>query len=288
MNGPGAGSGEHRAGSGEHRAGSRERGAGSAEEFPVTFQPGDKRVFVLGGTRLQEAAIAAGLVLDAPCGGEGTCGKCRVVVSEGASQATPEEQRLLSAEELHAGCRLACQTIVQGPTGALVPATSLVDRPYQILVESDSATSTDGSPVISKHYLELPAPARDDDAADLERIERCLGPLEIDSPLLRELPRQLRAAHFQGTAVLDQRRLIDFEPDNTEWESYGVAIDLGTTTLVAALLDLATGREVRVAARLNPQTRFGDDVLSRINLARTTSRGGLSRPPPSPETMRPA
>lgn len=292
-------------------AGSTERGARSGEplaaaveEFPVTFQPGDRQVFVLAGTRLQEAAITAGFVLDAPCGGEGTCGKCRVVVSEGANPATPEEENLLSAEELQAGCRLACQTNVTGPTSILVPATSLVDRPYQILVESGAdhasaaSVAADGSPVILKHYVELPAPSRDDDVADLERIERCLGPLDVDYSLLRELPQQVRAARFQGTVVLEQRsdvggrrseirhptsdlrpltsglrRLIDFEPDNTTWESYGVAIDLGTTTLVAALLDLATGREVRVAARLNPQTRFGDDVLSRINLARTTPDG---------------
>ncbi len=104
-----------------------------------------------------------------------------------------------------------------------------------------------------------------------------LSPLNLRSTfelsLLRELPQQMRAANFQGTAVLDQWRLIDFEPGNTEWDSYGVAIDVGTTTLVAALLDLASGREIRIAARVNPQTRFGDDVLSRINLARTKPDG---------------
>ncbi len=73
--------------------------------------------------------------------------------------------------------------------------------------------------------------------------------------------------------MLDDDRLIDFEPGNTEWDSFGIAVDLGTTTLVAALLDLATGRQVRIAARLNPQTRFGDDVLTRILMARTSSDG---------------
>ena len=106
------------------------------EEYPVTFQPGDKKVYVLAGTRLQEAATAADLVLDAPCGGEGTCGKCRVVVSEGAAPPTAEERNALTDEELHAGCRLACQATVGGPMSVLVPATSLVDRPYQILVHS--------------------------------------------------------------------------------------------------------------------------------------------------------
>ena len=97
--------------------------------------------------------------------------------------------------------------------------------------------------------------------------------LQADLGLVRKLPRRLRDAHFQGTAVLDGNRLIDFEPGNTVWDSYGVAVDLGTTTLVAALLDLATGRQVRIVSRLNPQTRFGDDVLTRILMARTSSAG---------------
>ena len=130
----------------------------------------------------------------------------------------------------------------------------------------------------------LPPPARGDDLPDLARLQRCLGRGErggekepslpqADLGMVRELPGRLREGHFQGTAVLDRDRLIDFEPGNTEWDSFGVAIDLGTTTLVAALLDLATGRQIRVASRLNPQTRFGDDVLSRILLARTRPDG---------------
>ena len=115
------------------------------EEFPVTFQPGDKKVYVLAGTRLQEAATAADLVLDAPCGGEGTCGKCRVIVSEGAAPPTAEERNLLTEEELHAGCRLACQATVGGPMSVLVPGTSLVDRPHQILVHSEETVEADGA-----------------------------------------------------------------------------------------------------------------------------------------------
>jgi uncharacterized 2Fe-2S/4Fe-4S cluster protein (DUF4445 family) len=243
------------------------------EEFPVAFQPGDKQVYVLAGTRLQEAATQADLVLDAPCGGEGTCGKCRVLVHAGAAPPTAEERKALSEEELHAGCRLACQATVNGPMSVLVPASSLVDRPYQILVHSQTAVAAEGAAAITKRYVELPPPDRGDDMPDLARLQRQLGPLEADLGLVRELPCRLREAHFQGTAVLDDNRLLDFEPGNTEWDSFGVAIDLGTTTLVAALLDLATGRQVRIASRLNPQTRFGDDVLTRILLARNRLDG---------------
>ena len=249
------------------------------DEFLVTFQPGDKQVYVLAGTRLQEAATAADLVLDAPCGGEGTCGKCRVIVSAGAAPPTAEEGNMLTAEELHAGCRLACQATVCGPMTVLVPGASLADRPHQILVQSEETVKADGAPAIRKRYLELPLPDRSDDMPDLARLQRRLGPSTMstrcpaDLSLIRELPRRLRDANFQGTAVLDDNRLIDFEPGNTEWDSFGIAVDLGTTTLVAALLDLATGRQVRVASRLNPQIRFGDDVLTRILMARTKSDG---------------
>ena len=249
------------------------------EEFLVTFQPGDKQVYVLAGTRLQEAATAAGLVLDAPCGGEGTCGKCRVIVSQGAAPPTTEERKALSQEELHAGCRLACQATVNGPMSVLVPATSLVDRPYQILTRSQTPVAAEAACTQGggdrQTLCRVPPPDRGDDLPDLARLQRCLGPLQADLGMVRELPRRLREAHFQGTAVLDRDRLIDFEPGNTEWDSFGVAIDLGTTTLVAALLDLATGRQVRIASRLNPQTRFGDDVLTRILMAR---REALSAP----------
>ena len=105
---------------------------------------------------------------------------------------------------------------------------------------------------------------RGSDESDLARVARFAGPAAADLDLLRQLPHRLREADFRGTAVLADGRLIDFEPGNTENETYAVAMDIGTTTLAAALVDLTSGREVAVAARLNPQTAFGDDVLSRI------------------------
>jgi uncharacterized 2Fe-2S/4Fe-4S cluster protein (DUF4445 family) len=241
--------------------------------IPVTFRPGDKTVHVLPGTRLAEAAAEAGLVLEVPCGGEGKCGKCRVVVFEGAGEPTAVEAGVFSAEELRAGCRLACRTIIDRPMAADVPQPSLVGAQHRILVESSSAAAAGGNPVVAKRYVELPAPARGDDQPDLVRLEKALGPLDADLDLLGELPRRLRETDFRGTAVTCGGRLLDFEPGNTEWEAYGVAADVGTTTLVAALVDLATGRQTAVVARLNPQTRFGDDVLARILHVRQRPEG---------------
>ena len=105
--------------------------------------------------------------------------------------------------------------------------------------------------------------------ADMVRLQRALtplgaGPLEISLELLRKMPGRLRETGFRGTAVLCDGHLIDFEPGNTEAEQFAVALDVGTTTLVGVLLDLNTGQQRAVCSRLNPQTRFGDDVLSRI------------------------
>jgi uncharacterized 2Fe-2S/4Fe-4S cluster protein (DUF4445 family) len=127
-----------------------------------------------------------------------------------------------------------------------------------------------GDPPVRKCYFELRPPTRGDDQPDMLRLERALKAegLEIDLPLLRELPARLRQHDFRGTAVLLNHRLLDVEPGHTEADAFAVAFDIGTTTLVAVLLDLATGSEWAVDARLNPQTRFGDDVLSRILHAR--------------------
>jgi uncharacterized 2Fe-2S/4Fe-4S cluster protein (DUF4445 family) len=229
-------------------------------------------VHVLPGTRLVEAAAEAGLLLEVPCGGEGKCGKCRVQVFQGADEPVAVEARLFSTEELAAGWRLACQTAVEVPMVVEVPQASLVGSGHQILVASSSAGGAEGAvqgmaegeAAVRKRYVELPVPARGDDDPDLVRLEKAVGPLEADLDLLQALPRRFREAGFRGTAVISAGRLLDFEPGNTEHEAYGVAIDVGTTTLVAALLDSGTGSQVAVASRLNPQTRFGDDVLARI------------------------
>ena len=242
-------------------------------EVPVTFQPAGKTVHVLKGTRLMEAAAGAGIALDLPCGGEGVCGKCRVVVRQGASRPNAAERNAFSEQELAQGFRLACQSFVSAPATVEIPHTSVLASYHKILAWTEGVSETVTDPAIHKRYVELVPPCRGNDEPDVLRIQRALGPLEVDLDLLRELPGRLREMEFRGTAVLADRRLIDFEPGNTEAESFAVAFDVGTTTLVGMLLDLNTARELAVASRLNPQTGFGDDVLTRIQHARDTSQG---------------
>jgi len=242
-------------------------------EVPVTFQPSGQTVYVLRGTGLLEATAGAGIVLDQPCGGLGQCGKCRLLVSRGACQPGPTELEVFSADELQAGFRLACQSSVRGPTTVEVPATSLPASYQKILVRTEQAPLAATDPVVRKRYIELPLPGRGDDAADLLRLEKALGPFEVGLGMLREIPAKLRQTRFRGTAVLSGGRLIDFEPQDTQAENFAVATDVGTTTLVAALLDLNVGSELAVVSRLNPQTQFGDDVLSRVRLVREAPDG---------------
>ncbi|MBN2475796.1 MAG: DUF4445 domain-containing protein [Pirellulales bacterium] len=237
-------------------------------EISVTFRPSGKTVYVLKGTRLLEAAAGADLVLDLPCGGEGICGKCRVVVSGGACEPTPAERRAFSDEQLRRGFRLACQSSVCGPMTVEVPQTSLLPARHKILEQTAQTSPVPVDPPIRKQYVELTTPRRGDDQADLTRLEQAVGPFDADLESVRYLPGQLRRAGFRGTAVLAEERILDFEPQNTEAVNLAVAVDVGTTTLAAALLDANTGRELGVTSRLNPQTRFGDDVLSRILFAR--------------------
>ena len=242
-------------------------------EIPVTFQPSGETVYVLQGTGLLEAAAGAGIALDQPCGGLGKCGKCRLIVSSGACQPSPAEMDVLSADELTAGFRLACQSSVCGPATVEVPATSLPSAQQKILTRSADAPLAIVDPVVRKRYVELPPPDRADDDPDLLRLKKAVGPFEVGLEMLRQIPARLRQTEFRGTAVLAGRRLIDFEPQNTQAENFAVATDVGTTTLVAVLLDLNTASQLAVTSRLNPQTRFGDDVLSRILHVRQTSDG---------------
>lgn len=242
-------------------------------EVPVTFEPQGKTVHVLKGTRLIEAAAGAGIALDLPCGGEGVCGKCRVVVRDGASRPGPVERDALTEQDLRQGFRLACQSEVVGPMTVEVPQTSLLASYHKILAHSEGTSSIAVDPAVRKQYVELPPPSRGSDEADLVRIQQAVGSFEVDLALVRELPVRLRDLNFRGTAVLADRTLIDFEPGNTESEGCAAAFDVGTTTLVGSLLDLNTGEELAVSSRLNPQTRFGDDVLTRIQFARDEPQG---------------
>ena len=238
-------------------------------EVLVCFRPSGREAYVLSGTRLVEAAAEAGIVLESPCGGEGLCGKCRVIVASGAGEPTAADRDQFSAEELKAGWRLACQSTVGGPMEVEIPLASRVGAEHKILVHTAGEKVEKASGTISpirKQYVELPPPARGDDVADGLRLERAIGSgtaargwerpagsagaavLKIDVSLLRELPassvrpgsaappclRKWAWAPLPDTPAVAHfyrahTSLLDFEPGNTEAEAYAVAVDVGTT-----------------------------------------------------------
>ena len=236
------------------------------KQVRVTFAPSGRAVFVLAGAKMLEAAGRAGLTFETPCGGAGTCGRCRVQVTGGACDPTPAEREMFSADELAGGWRLACQTPICGPTAASIPPGSLFGSGPRIVTETTGAEA-EVLPGVRKIYVELDAPTLADSEGDLTRLEREVGAFKVDLAMVRRVTRRLRKNGFKGTAVLSDHRLIDFEQGDTSEQCYGAAFDIGTTTLVGVLLDLRSGEEPAIASRMNPQVSFGDDVLSRIEHA---------------------
>lgn len=221
-----------------------------------------------------EAAARTGLTLDTPCGGEGTCGKCRVQIVRGACEPTPADEAMFTGSELGDGWRLACQTNICGECVVHVPDSSLFASYHQILAEAQGGRADDVQPAVRKIYVELASPTLDDNTPDLDRLERKVGRLKVGLDLLVRLPQTLRECDFKGTAVLADHHLIDFEPGDTTDRCCGAAFDVGTTTLVGSLLNLRTGCESAIVSRMNPQVNLGDDVLSRIK--HSAAPGGLA------------
>jgi uncharacterized 2Fe-2S/4Fe-4S cluster protein (DUF4445 family) len=233
----------------------------------VTFEPEGKAAHVLPGSLILEAAARAGIIIETPCGGKGTCGKCRVVVQDGCSEPTEDERGQLSAQELSSGLRLACQTKVVADTTVTVPDASRFFE-QRILATGEGGTSR-LCPAVRKLALALPQPTLEDNRADSDRLLDAVGEpdLEVDIGTARQLPTAVRADQGRVTAVLHRRDLIAVEPGDTTASLFGLAVDIGTTTVVGSLLDLATGHELGVAARTNPQVSYGDDVVARIQHA---------------------
>ncbi len=234
-------------------------------QYKVTFQPQGRAVSALEGTTILEAAAGAGLVIDTPCGGAGTCGKCRIRITQGASEPSEAGRNILAEKELADGWRLACQSRVRNDLVVHVPTGSLFGRDHQIGSVSAVGGPAEVRPTIRKVYVELAAPTLEDPRPDLLRLEAKTGPFTVNVAMLRHVPGQLRKHEYKGTAVLSDHQLIDFEAGDTTASCFGVAADIGTTTMVVSLLDLCSGEELATAARMNPQVSFGDDVLSRIH-----------------------
>ena len=229
----------------------------------LRFEPSDTSVRVPPGVSVFDAASWNGIAIDSTCGGHGTCKKCKVRIVEGELPATPLDARAFDEAQLAEGWRLACRA--QAADSLTVDVPPLVTRPKastagvgrQVLLR----------PALQKRYVELDEPTLADQRTDLERIADALDDLElrIEPGVLRRLPRILRSSAFRVTCVVVDDLLIDVEPGDTTGRLPAIAFDLGTTTVVATLLDLETGTPLAVRSMLNRQQPFGADVISRIS-----------------------
>ncbi|MDN5858825.1 MAG: ASKHA domain-containing protein [Pseudonocardia sp.] len=220
-------------------------------------------VRVPAGTTLFDAASWNGIAVDSTCGGHGTCRKCRMRVLEGEVAVSRVDPRAFSPDELRAGWRLACRALAERDTEVAVPP--LVTRPKAATVGVGRQVVL--RPAVQKRCVRLPEPTLSDQRTDLERLLAALDDLELTADLaaVRNLSRAMRAAAGEVTAVVVDDVLVDVEPGDTSARLFGLAFDLGTTTVVATLLDLATGTPAAVASLLNPQQPHGADVITRIS-----------------------
>lgn len=242
----------------------------AVDAVEVTFLPDAKTVRVPRGTRITAASSLAGVFVDAPCGDRGVCGKCRVQVKGELGHLTPAEAKYLSPSLLDEGWRLSCQATVQGPCTVSVPRSSL-----QIAVDG-LGREIETRPNVRKEHVFVPE-------ADLARAESALTRLRgalrlphliIGAAGLRALASTLALQNGAGlTVTLVGDECVTVEAGDTRGRSYGLAFDVGTTTVVGALIDLTTGLEVAVASGLNEQALHGADVISRVKLAREDPSG---------------
>ncbi|MEP9362901.1 ASKHA domain-containing protein [Nocardioides sp. CN2-186] len=221
-----------------------------------------RQVRVPPGVTVFDSASWNGIAIDSTCGGHGTCHKCKVRV-EGTTPITRHDLKTFSRDQLDEGWRLAC--LVNATRDLVVDVPPLTTRPKAATVGVGRQVIL--RPAIQKRYVELEEATLADQRSDLQRLLDAITDLEPepDLHLLRRLPTVLRGADFKVTAVIVDEALIDVEAGDTTATQFAIAFDLGTTTVVATLLDVATGTPVAVASMLNKQQPFGGDVITRIS-----------------------
>lgn len=261
------------------------------EKFKATFYPQNKTVEMQPDENILSAALSAGIYINSSCGGDGVCGRCKVIIRKGkvASGSTG----MLSREEKNKGIYLACMTVARSDIEVEVPQESRVDfekhsREFEefkkkgVYAEIEEAIEEKKpikekfkrSPLVAKLYIELPKPNLEDRISDLERLTREIKRSKEFSNLhsgisgIRRLGEVLRDADWKVTATLGIKdsafELLTVEPGDTTGENYGACFDIGTTTISGQLVDLNSGNTIGTKITYNKQASFGADVISRI------------------------
>jgi uncharacterized 2Fe-2S/4Fe-4S cluster protein (DUF4445 family) len=266
--------------------------------FKVIFQPVGTSIEVPAGESLIRAAIEAGIHINASCGGDGLCGKCRVMIEQGNIEDGISEH--LSDEDRNKGYRLACKARVVEDVVIRIPVESVIDtsvlqrktvRQTARIRQMDLNDIKEQGlfvPPMEKLYLELPPPVTGDNLPDISRLVNYLriqhneGGLDISLPVIRKIPSVFREKNFKVTVTVarpvrpsGKNQIINVEPGDTTDQNYAVALDIGTTTVYGQVVDLISGKVLAEAGKFNAQISYGEDVITRIMYAEKT--GGLER-----------
>jgi uncharacterized 2Fe-2S/4Fe-4S cluster protein (DUF4445 family) len=248
----------------------------------VVFLPSGKRGRFPVGTPLLTAARQLGVDIDSVCGGRALCGRCQVLLAEGdfpkhgvhssAASLSPRsdtELRYDARKGLAEGRRLSCQARIEHDLVVDVPADSQVHR--QVVRKAAEARDIELYPLVKLYYVEVAEPDMQDPAGDLQRLEAALArewdlyDLECDLTVLQRLQPVLRQGQWKVTAAVhDGSRIVAVWP-GFHATAHGLAVDVGSTTIAAHLCDLVTGEVLASAGRMNPQIRYGEDLMSRVS-----------------------
>ena len=265
----------------------------------IKFLPYETEIEIENGDTVIRAALEAGVHVNASCGGEGVCGKCRVLIEDGVVEGGISEK--LSEEDQKNGYRLACQAIVKSDLVVRIPIESAIDPGVLKLQASPRRTAhiremnfeelkEKGLFVapVEKKYLELPEPTLQDNLPDITRLISYLKlkhdehRIEVDLSVIRKLPDVIREDDFKVTATLvrpvrdvGKTRLINVQPGDRTNNSYAIAMDIGTTTIYGRIIDLISGDVLAEHGEFNSQISYGEDVISRIVYAEKP--GGLEK-----------
>ena len=254
----------------------------------VTFQPSGINIETAPGENLLRAAMMAGVHINASCGGQGVCAKCRVKISSGMVEDGLSER--LSSEDVAAGYRLACKAQVVEDIEVIVPVESQVDSKVLNLQKARTGAGLKKQdiggawlkeqglfqPTVENHYIEMNPPISGANISDLDRLYKALREqhdihqLDPDFEVVRNMPEIIRQDNFTATVTVAKplqtkgRAAIFNILPGKQTESYALAIDIGTTTVYGQLLDLNTGESLAEYAEYNNQISYGEDVISRI------------------------
>jgi len=258
------------------------------EKHTITFLPHDRKIKVDHGEILIRGAMEAGVHINASCGGEGVCGKCRVIIEKGEVEEGLSER--LSSEDIARGYRLACLSKVTSDLVVRIPVESDVDSSVLNLQASVRHTARVRTfdlnklkeeglfiPPVEKKYLELPEPTAQDNIADVTRllyrlkIDHDEHRLVTDLNVMRTIPDLLRQGNFKVTATIvrpvrkdGKNQIVHIESGDTTDRNFAVAMDIGTTTIYGEVLDLNSGEVLSSYGDFNGQISYGEDVISRI------------------------